>query len=376
MISADPKHLYESLLLFLEKQNWAKHNTNYQNIKIYKKEDLSDASIILTDTSDISDFENRMWESIELLSRIYEKDKNEFINSLLAFEIDIHNYRISGKYINSVPIELAENILSSTKGLLLTAAQREFEAMRKTFDKKKELKSVVVEKYLQECKFGHTRKGSFIFSIEAPLHIKSYGLFKDSEPTYERRISERIYKGIRILKNAEIQESENYIVDHAKDGFDGKMLNKILEIAEFVDRQSIEYSTTWAPAIEIDISFLEQPIIELNKKMFRYVEKAAIQLNYDESMYETIFMGFPEGLSSSQELVLDKKQFGDRKIKVKGYSTITNKATLSFTVNYDNYQTAITAHENGVDLFIKCKIKKALRGWEVVELIDLKLTPT
>ena len=281
-----------------------------------------------------------------------------------------------GKDINTVKLILAENILNSTKNIINKLAQAEYKKAKDNFTIIKKTQLEIVSDFVYNCQFAHTWRGSFGFSIGTPLNLKSIGLFNDqvSTETYERKISKRINSGMRIIKQAETLKTENYIVDNVDSGFDGRMLSDLLEIADSTNHADMEYSTTWSPALEIGNEFIDQNNITLNDSTFRYIEKAAIKLGIDEEVYDIRFIGFPELFQSTKESIIDHEQFGDRRIGIKGVSTITKDTTLKFIVPYDEYLIAVHAHENGKDLSVKCRVKKKIRGWEVLSNEKIELS--
>jgi len=361
-------HFLENLKIYLDKSGWKVFDTQYKGLILYLNESFPDLRVVIPLNFDIPDSNQRIDDSINLLALIREEKKEVLINLLSQFNVDLHNYRIPGKDISSVPLYLAEEIISSTRKLIYLSAQAEFEKMKDYFKKENKSKMDVSSDYIQQCKFAHTWKGSFGFTIEAPLNLTSIGIFNDQPANYERKISQKIYDGMKIIKHAEKLNADNYIVDNSEIGFNSKMLKEVLEIGEHINYNNLEYSTTWSPALPVETIYTEIKSFLLNKSTFQLVEKAVSKLNVDDDEYEIIFYGFPEGLKSTKELLLDKSLEGKRYIYVRGFSENIKEVTLKLDLNLVDYLKAVHAHENHNDVKVKCVVKKKPKGWEVLKV--------
>lgn len=365
--------LFENLKVYLRKSNWKSFQTNYSGLNAFLNEEFEKVKIILPVEYDFPGIDQRIDAAIKTLTAIKNENEKLFTKALLEFDSDLHNYRVPGENLSAVSLYLAEEIITSMRKLIQSSAQSEYNKFREQFKKDKKTMSQVSTEYVNSCRFGHTWEGSFGFTIETPINLKSIGLFEEESPKYERKISEKIYSGMKIIHEADRLNTPNYIVDQSENGFNAKMLKQVLEIGNYVNYSTIEYSTTWSPALIVNKSFEEQKSFQMNSKTFSLVEKAITQMKDDDDTYEITFIGFPKGFSADKELLLDREMIGKRLIKVDGVSDTINNAVLTFELGYIDYLKAVNAHENHKDVKIKCKVKKKSRGWEVLELLSFEL---
>lgn len=362
------QRIVENLFLYLSRNNWKELKTQYSGLKVFNNPDYENLKVILPRTPESPDYQERVDDAIELLSKLGNNRKEIFINLLDQFIVDFHNYRVPGKDIPAVPLNLAEEIISSSKRIIYHAAQEEYNNYRDLFIKEKRSKLDISKEYVDQCKFGHTWKGSFGFTIEAPLNPKSIGLFNDPIPSYERKISKRIHVGMKIIKEAEQLRSENFIVDNIEIGFNVKMLSEILAIADAIKFNKIEYSTTWAPVLPVEKEYSRTEEYSISHQTFNWIEKAVSKLKVEDDEQEILFFGFPEGLKSPKEQLLDKKLEGNRFISVRGVSEGIKETVLKLELSYTDYLKAVHAHENHKDLKVRCIVRKKPRGWDVIKI--------
>jgi hypothetical protein len=367
------KRLFENILLYLGSNGWNKFETQYEGLNAYLNEHYKNINIVLPIKFDAPDTNERINDTLDTISLLTEEKKDILENLLYRFDADFHNYIIPGKDIPSVQLDLAEEIISSMRRMIYLSAQTAYEKMRNIFKDEKKSKIEISSEYVKQCKFGHTWKGSFGFTIETPLRPKSLGIFAETTPTYERKISQKIYDGMKIIQKAEELNTDSYIVDNIEVGFNKKMLKEILEIGENIKHNRIEYRTSWAPVLPVQKEYTEVKSFILKRRTFDLVEKAVSKLATEEEIYDIIFYGFPVGLKSEKDMLLDKKLEGNRFIYVKGMSEIMKQATLKLEVGYTDYLKAVHAHENHDDVRLKCKVRKRPKGWEVVELESFDL---
>lgn len=367
------QHLFENLIVFLKKSGWAEHKTQYESLTIYTNEHYPNIDLIIPKIIDLPDSIDRLNDAIQTLSILLNRSPERVINTLNKFSSDIHNYRVPIENIASVPLDLAEEIISSTRKLIYFSSQIIYDQMVDYFKKEKQSKTEVANNYIQQCSFGHTFRGSFGFRIEAPLNLKSLGLFGENIPTFERKVSQRIFDGMSILKKAEEYNSDSYIIDNVVTGFNAKMLKEVLEIGTHLNYRSLEYSADWAPVLPKPIISNEPKEIELNRHTFNLIEKAVSKIKDDEEEYNIFFTGFPEGLHSKLDNLFEDVGEGKRSVSVRGFSNITKEITLRFDLGLVDYMKAVDAHKNKNEIKIKCLIRKKPRGWEVISHSSLEL---
>jgi len=365
----------ENMKLYLRNNSWKEFNTQYHGLSIFENPAFEGVELVLPKTfNSQSAFD--IEATLNTLSIISEIEVDQLKLLIHRFEFDLHNFRFPGERIESVPLDIIEEILTSTRKLILLSAQDTYNTMREFFQKEKVNKTDITTSYVKHCNFAHTWKGSFGITIESPVNPKSIGLYAEPMPNFERKVTQKIYKGMEIIKQAQEVKSHSVIVDNVDVGFSGSMLKELLEIGEHSRySENIEYTTNWAPAIPVEAEYQKLNRVELSSLTFSYLEKAVNELKPDEEeVYQISFIGFPEKLSSTKEQLLDQEFSGSKNVVIRGSSRIMKSiVSLKVPLRYSDYQKAAHAHIQKKDIRIQCKVKRVVRGWEVIDYSKVEI---
>jgi len=359
----------EILDFYFRRNDWKKIDSQYSGLSIYinpKDENIK----LLIPKQRTSDYLLHIKNAVELISEIENKNITQIVNNILSLDRDFHNYRVLTVSQNSIKLSTAEQVLASARKIFELSAKKEYDKSNFSI---KENKRDKIASYINSCRFTHTWKGSFGFTVTSPLNAPSLGLFDDTSDTYERMVSKRIFRGFKIINEAVLKNSSDYIVDNSDIGFDGNMCNKLLVLSEKLENNSVEYSITWGPVVKIQSEFTEPKSIKLDRKSFNLAEKAALKLSEKSEQFETRFNGFPTSLRSDKEHLISKKEFGERYISVRGSSREIKSATLKMELEINDYLAAVKAHKEGRDVRVFCVVKRKHKGWEVLKVKQLKV---
>jgi hypothetical protein len=364
----DNKLLLDNILFFLERKKWKKKDSRYSGMFLF--EDANTGAELLFPKDPSSDnFETYLNNSIEIISAVEETLPSLVILSLNNVGKDLHSIRVPGN-INALPLGFVEQTLVSINKLFELSARNELRNDHEVRENKELKIAILLKRYMNECSFAHTWKGSFGFTIEAPLNLMSIGLFSEVPENRERKISKRIFNGIKIINEAVGYNSVDYIVDNLEVGFDGRMCFQFYEISEQLKFPLLEYSTQWSPIVPIEERLLPIKKITLTSKTFSFAERAASKLLVSDDEKTVWFTGYPEVLRSQKEDMLDEKTFGEYVVNVKGSSQETKYATLRMELDFSRYKKALSAHKEGKDIRVKCLLKRKIKGWDVLKVYE------
>lgn len=137
--------------------------------------------------------------------------------------------------------------------------------------------------------FGHTFAGSFGFTVEsprlsAPQEFIQQPLFKgdDTSPApvnipLERRMVERIVRGLLYTKQAEDQRDHSVLLREYTSGFNSNMCSAIVSMSE--DKKAkVEFRVAWSPKIKPGEDVALAPAIQLRRDGYEALEYAAKKL--------------------------------------------------------------------------------------------------
>lgn len=231
--------------------------------------------------------------------------------------------------------------------------------------------------FLESCRFAHTWQGSFGVTIEAPLQAGSLGLLADIPESLGRKTTNRIARGLKLVDESVHKMSPSYILDNIKTEDDILILDHFPKLSESLKQYKVEFFINFSPTIKPDNSLIEFRGA-INQKALEYIDKIVTQIRKPDNEFDIQLVGFPEKIQATREGLLKEltKESGHVTIKghAKGEGFNESKISLNFPIKeIKEYKKAISAHENFKVLIVKCRVKKRVRGWDVLKLYSFDI---
>jgi len=258
--------------------------------------------LVLPRTPDLNGTESYVEKAIDLLAALSEEPATTTMQRVQFCHSDVlvvSNLE-TGSY-QSIPLRQASNQINKVKTLIAEGARTERNP-RPYFSSSLASK----ERMLDLFRFSHTVRGSFGLTIESPI-VHNFELFSRTQSTQpplfaniddytiephfqiaplERRIMERIVRGLLIAKRATTEHSIKPLVEEYGSGFSGNMCDAIAGIAR--DREPIEYRFLWSPRIPAPEDIVETQSIRLDEESYILLEAATQEMKRIEPEYERI----------------------------------------------------------------------------------------
>jgi hypothetical protein len=370
---------HNDLRLYLQKFGWIENQTNKAGITVFTEPIAANpAEIFLPINEKDKLVEQYIKEAINILSFINNIDPILISNTITKLDRDLINYRVCEQNNDSIPVTFLEELLKSSKNSLKSASRIEYANYFKGLDsegKEKHLSPLKhLEYYLNNLSFAHTWKGSFGVTIENPLEAESLGLFK-LEDSVGRKTTKRVFNSYNLVNEATIVNSSNYILEHIESKDEVQVLSPYLSLIESIKEINIKVSFNFSPIIDIEgIDKPGKPFM-LNKKSFRLLDDALSQLTTEVEEIEIAFIGFPEVMRSPMDSLLEESVLfeSERIVTVRGVSPETGTASLRMVLSLENYRKALKAQDTVKYVKVKCKVKRRLKGWEVLSVDSFDL---
>lgn len=257
--------------------------------------------VILPRNPDTLDTPSYIEKAIELLSALSDESVNITAQRVQYYFSDIFviSNLETGIY-QSISLKLAATQITKVKSLVMYGARTERHP-QPYFHKP----SSAGENMLNLFRFGHTVHGSFGLTVEAPI-VHSLELFtKESSqlpllpnlsdyvveaqieiPPIERRIMERIIRGLLITDRATVGHDIDPIVKEYGSGFSGNMCNAIIDIAQ--DGDPIEYRVLWSPKVPVSEDVSSVTSVKLNETSYTLLREAIQEMKRLEPQFEVV----------------------------------------------------------------------------------------
>lgn len=266
--------------------------------------------IVLPRNFDSSDINVYLTSAIGTLSAVSRESTTTLIKRIKYYDRDVLNVRnLEVDNSASITLQLAADQVLQLKQLVSFAASSEYNP-KPHFDKTLAIGTHMVAHY----RFGHTFAGSFGFSIESPVtgsplvytsvthHRLSEEFGEDekiSELPLERRVMERIVRGLILTERATSDDNVSVLVDEYTTGFNSKMCDAIVGMSND-GTMPLEYDVIWSPKLPASDDIRNIGPIRTGAKNYAFLEEASQRLRKLEPLPQTI-TGIVKALSSKDD---------------------------------------------------------------------------
>jgi hypothetical protein len=275
---------------YLRLQGWTPIEHRNSRIQVYRKaEESLSLEVVIPRTSEVVDFAARVAETVQTLAAIAKQRPEAILTQINEISEDVLRARVlaTSSQRSSIPLDMAVSVISGLKKLLTYSAAGEVSAL--PFYSRPTKKAIA---HTDHCRFGHTFAGSFGFTIESPLAPEMQdSLLPDvAPPPFERRVMERLYRGIDQLRQASESRDLSPVVTNYTTGLSANMCDALLEITRSATNQEVVFAVDWSPKVPADRELLSQSQgISIGQSAVEYLEAASKQLRrLEESRSITI----------------------------------------------------------------------------------------
>jgi hypothetical protein len=217
-------------------------------IFIFNEEGFGEVELVVPRGRFRADFERRLQDIFETLSEVEDRDAAAIVADVRSIGFDIIRSRIPDELVYEETIQLvsATSFLSGIKSLLASAATTEITPDPYFLRVKKDGTD-----YAEKCRFGHTFKGSFGFTIESPVvpntePVFDMGLAEQSLP-FERRVIQRLATGVMAISRAVESRDIAPLVNLKSINFSANMLEQFADIVEETSYGGLGFGFSFSP---------------------------------------------------------------------------------------------------------------------------------
>lgn len=322
--------------------------------------DGSGPAIVLGDASK-ADSAKRILNALQTLSDISGMSLRSIAREISMFDFDIVQARLPNTLVirDSIPLRVAERFVSNIRRFFTSAAAAEVSGELHVANAQ-----ALGARYVDTCRFAHTFKGSFGFTVESlagPAPKTLNGVL--SPAPVERRIVERMAIGLSHLRLASVVRSHEPIVEGVKDGFNLNMLEDFQALLLGSGASRIRFDFTFTPAWPINLD--RRISTEVGEGLLPLIESAAAVLRPPDIPLHEVVVGKIVWLES-REVPTDLLHDGGREIGIEGQSAERGDLSVRVRLDPNSYLAALDAHRAGRLVRVKGEIKRTVRGAKFV----------
>ncbi len=343
---------------YLRATGWTRIKYQNRRLAVYSKEleeGESSAIVALPEKATYSDFHERMVEAIQRLAEVEETTPDVIYQKIQSIGQD--SLRFSLKLPADMPLpslEMTARFLQGARNLVVYAACMEQE-VRPYFTQPFQIGREQAER----CRFDHTSRGSFGFTIKSPLPEIGQLYLPGFGSPLERRIVERITRGLLSVQLARETQRPEEISEHYITGLNGNMCKAVLEMLEDLPDTPVEYSVRWSfslqPAHDVQQFtpiILDREVSYYLRDASKYLETRQPDLEHDKTI-EGIITGLNVENQSEHQVTVQADGYGK----------------VSFLLDTDDYVVACDAHRDHNTVTVTGTLQRNTRGgsWTLLE---------
>jgi hypothetical protein len=233
---------------FPDAQFFRSRATGQRNVDVFRLSEsgYDDIELIVPKDRRAADFDRRLKGAIETLSQLEERPPDEIVASIRAVGYDIVRSRIPDELVleDTIYLESARNYINGMKDLLAATATTELRPQPFFGRASKE-----ATEYSEQCRFGHTYRGSFGFTIESPLTPDKTASLPGIDPPlpFERRVVQRLALGIQHVCESVERENVKPLVEGFRDGFGANGCDRFASLVRSTAYSGMSFGFIFSP---------------------------------------------------------------------------------------------------------------------------------
>lgn len=347
---------------YLEREHWSLVNENDRWI-VFQSDHPVD--IALPKDTLAPDYHVYVEHALKTLSSASGQPLDTIVNAILRYDrtkydLDILRARLMAHvYRSSLALRVATNFIAGLRLFLISATDPEVRDPKPWYEKAGSNPGDV----LDEIQFGHTFASSFGFSIESPVKTPT-NMF---EPPLQRRVMQRIARGMIATEKAVMMENESPLVEGYETGFNANMCDAILSMSDDYDMEMV-YTIEWSQKYPVADDLKAVSSVSISRDHFELLKVASAQLKNIKPEFVTV-EGHIVSLRSPHNP--QSEDADERRVTVAWEMENAKSRKIVVPLERDEYLEAISAHKDNKRLSVKGYIRSSDR--QLAEPSDFKI---
>ncbi|WP_435593147.1 hypothetical protein [Nocardia sp. bgisy118] len=203
--------------------------------------------IMLPLATDYVDFPRRFQETIRALATIYDWDPAQLVERIIATRADLFFVRLDQEMIDgTIPFRQAGTTLEALFRMMKAAATTADDPTHSHRGRR----SAIVTEFLEEnIRLGHTRRGSFVFTVVSRLGDVMPGhTVGIPQVPFPRTAMATLAKGLDSTRKLALHWDDSALERTGELGLSANLVESVLELTQPEDLRALDLSFDWAAA--------------------------------------------------------------------------------------------------------------------------------
>lgn len=346
-----------------------------RNFDVYVLSQPEDEEIelVIPRDSESSDFERRLRDAITTLSQVEQKEPDQIVAAIHSFGFDVVQSRIPSELVlnDSIHLENAKNYVSGMKDLLAITATTEIKPLAFFGRINKN-----AQEYSDKCRFGHTYRGSFGFTIESPLSVNSERTLFGPEltPPFERRVVQRLAIGIQQVCQAVDMGDLGLLRESFRSGFSANGCERFAGLIHDTAYSGMSFAFSFSPDLAVPADLKQKTEFFVGPKHVDMARAAAQVLRGVSLEIPTEVHGNVVRLQNEADPSDLSPPTGEGEITVLHSSEDFGDIHLRVVLSPAEYLKAVEAHRFGRPVKLRGSLVRHGRYWYLRNPSQLTIT--
>ncbi|MGN5634281.1 hypothetical protein [Streptomyces sp. AC154] len=238
---------------FLASQDWEleQRQTKVREVWRYRSDGplLAAPRIMIPLASDFADFTPRFIDALESLGHIHDWDAGQLLEHVLATRADLFFVRLDQRMIDgTIPFRQAERTLQGIHKMMKASATTTADPNHSHKGRRPQ----AVGEFLEGAvRLGHTKRGSFVFTVVTRLGDGDSPAAKGTEEAaiaFPRRVMETLARGLEATRLLAQSRGHNSLATPGVSGLSVGLLESLEDLSAPDHLHSLDLSFEWAAA--------------------------------------------------------------------------------------------------------------------------------
>ena len=363
----------ESIRRYLQLKGWHESETRNKMTSLFTLaiSENDKIEMPLSTRRDSYDSERLIADALRTLSQLDDRNASQILDDINSIGFDRIRSIIPDEFVRSDTINLsvAGDFLSRARQLIITTATTELQPS--AFFGRVTKEAIA---YTERCRFGHTFRGSFGFTIESPVVRNDEPSLPvvDQVPPFERRVVQRLVRGFTNIKIAEDSENSGIIAEHFRTGFNANMCDALIDLLEkTTDR--LKFEIAWSPEWQPPADISQVGTFAIKPSTIELVRDAARSLRRVETARNYTVVGQVIRLKSEHNPA-DLLDLSPREVVLQWNSPDFGALNVKVILSPPDYIIAVEAHKSGRSISVSGLLERVGRSWILSSPGSVKLS--
>ncbi|MFF5345298.1 hypothetical protein ACFY4H_32105 [Streptomyces althioticus] len=216
----------------------------------YRSTSLATAPRVMVPlATDFADFTPRFVDALESLGHIHDWDAEQLLDHIIATRADLFFVRLDQEMIDgTIPFQQAEKTLQAILKLMKSAATTAADPHHSH----KGRRPALVNEYMEEdVRLGHTKRGSFVFTVVSRLGENDPQPIDGQEQPamdFSRNVMETLARGLESTKRLTQSWDQEVLSSPSSLGLSAGLVESLEEMSQPQHLRTLDFSFEWAAA--------------------------------------------------------------------------------------------------------------------------------